>query len=71
MAERVTTHIRTSATIEVKIPNIPNFFLPVDNNNPSIDVANATDGELRMIGEIWTEELILNAQRRRKKANNE
>jgi hypothetical protein len=69
MAEKATTYIRTSATIEVKIPSIPNFFLPVDNNNPSIDVADATDGELRMIGEIWTEELILNAQRRRREAN--
>jgi hypothetical protein len=50
---------------EIKIPSVPNFFIREDGH--SIPISAVTDEDLKMIGDLWTKELIEKAQAKRKK----
>jgi hypothetical protein len=55
----------TKVTVKaaVNVPKVPNFLR---YGGGTIDVAHVADEYLRELGAAWTEELIANAQRRRK-----
>jgi len=50
----------------VKVPIAPNFLRVVgdEEDDQPVDVADVSDGELRRLGEAWTEALIENARSR-------
>lgn len=58
-------NIEAKLTLKIKLPSVPNFILLAGDSNTSISVAEFSDEELKKIGELWTAELIKNAEKKR------
>lgn len=55
------TDARISVKIELEIPQLPNFFQTTDGR--SIPISQIPDATLRIIGQRWTDKLILHARK--------
>jgi hypothetical protein len=63
MSKSLKTEAELAVRIQLRIPMIPNFVQTVDDR--SIDVKDLPDATLRVIGEQWTEKLLLHARQRK------
>lgn len=57
--------IKVSVDLEVEVPSYVNFLLTADRER-LVPLRELTDKSLKMIGKVWTEELLKRAKRQRK-----
>jgi len=61
-----TKTFKTKVNITIGIPQVPNFLFREGDRSKSFSVAEVSNDDLKKLGEAWTEELIANAERKRK-----
>ena len=56
---------KVQVTASIVVPRTPTFLRFEDQEMASIPIEDVTDEDLRAIGELWIEDLIERAQKRR------